>query len=113
MIFKLMLQIIFFQFDLVCDRGWLGELAMSIVGLGQTFGALFCNFFSDRYGRKPVFLTCLWSYLICGMAKAFSNNFLLFAILTFVNGFQMQVKPYTSLNGICCNSAIHTQFFLA
>ncbi|XP_078588068.1 organic cation transporter protein-like [Branchiostoma floridae x Branchiostoma japonicum] len=74
------------QFDLVCDRAWLREFAQSVHMLGFSFGAITSGALSDRYGRRPTLLWCIFLLFTFSVASAFSPNYIVFVILKFVLG---------------------------
>ncbi|XP_056624555.1 solute carrier family 22 member 7b.1 isoform X1 [Triplophysa dalaica] len=74
------------EFDLVCDRRGLNKASATIFFIGVMVGAAFSGWLSDRYGRKPMLMV---SYLVTatfGVASAFSQSFIMFAIMRFFTG---------------------------
>ncbi|KAK6189120.1 hypothetical protein SNE40_005158 [Patella caerulea] len=84
------------EFDLVCERGALGDLPQTLLILGQAMGALVLPFFSDRYGRKPTNIISHACLLGIGVATAFSNSYITFAILRLLMGIVQQGVVLTS-----------------
>ncbi|KAK6189119.1 hypothetical protein SNE40_005157 [Patella caerulea] len=78
------------EFDLVCERGALGDLPQTLLILGQAMGALVLPFFSDRYGRKPTNIISHVGMIAIGVATAFSNSYITFAILRLLMGIVQQ-----------------------
>ncbi|XP_055956051.1 organic cation transporter protein [Patella vulgata] len=78
------------EFDLVCDRDALGDLPQTLLILGQAIGALVLPFFSDRYGRKPINIISYVCVIGIGVATAFSNSYITFAILRLLMGIVQQ-----------------------
>ncbi|XP_066276613.1 organic cation transporter protein-like [Branchiostoma lanceolatum] len=74
------------QFDLVCDRAWLREFAQSVHMLGFSFGAITSGTLSDRYGRRPTLLWCIFLLVAFSVTSAFSPNYIVFVILKFLLG---------------------------
>ncbi|CAH1264097.1 SLC22A5 [Branchiostoma lanceolatum] len=74
------------QFDLVCDRAWLREFAQSVHMLGFSVGAITSGTLSDRYGRRPTLLWCIFLLLTLSVTSAFSPNYIVFVILKFLLG---------------------------
>lgn len=74
------------EFDLVCNRRGLNKATATIFFIGVMVGAAFSGWLSDRFGRKPMLMV---SYLITaafGVASAFSQSFIMFAIMRFFTG---------------------------
>ena len=67
------------------------ELSMMLQGAGSIVGALLCNWLADKYGRKIVFLTCMWSNCVLATVQAFSPSMTFYTVLTFLDGLQQQV----------------------
>ncbi|KAK6189117.1 hypothetical protein SNE40_005155 [Patella caerulea] len=78
------------EFDLVCERGALGDLPQTLLILGQAMGALVLPFFSDRYGRKTTNIISHVGVMGIGVATAFSNSYITFAILRLLMGIVQQ-----------------------
>eukprot|EP00058_Branchiostoma_floridae_P023884 XP_002609374.1 hypothetical protein BRAFLDRAFT_236167 [Branchiostoma floridae] len=74
------------QYDLVCDRAWLREMAQSIFMAGVGLGGIVFGFMSDRFGRHVTLMTCLLLQLTFGVSAAFTSNLVTFAILRFLVG---------------------------
>ncbi|XP_077095524.1 solute carrier family 22 member 7b.1 isoform X2 [Siphateles boraxobius] len=74
------------EFELVCDRKGLNKATATIFFVGVMVGAAIFGWLSDRYGRKRMLMM---SYLISisfGVASAFSQSFIMFAIMRFFTG---------------------------
>ena len=83
--------VICLQWDLVCDRAYLKDLTQTILIVGVMFGAMICTTLSDKFGRKPTFLCCMWTMVVVGVANAFASNYYLFAFLRFCTGLLVEV----------------------
>ncbi|XP_015920935.2 organic cation transporter protein [Parasteatoda tepidariorum] len=72
------------KWDLVCEQEWLVSLSKSVFVAGYLFSATVIGHFADKYGRKPIIVSCniiaLFSSVIC----AFSTSFLMFSVLRFL-----------------------------
>jgi MFS family permease len=79
------------QFDLVCGRESLVELAMFINNMGAIFGNLFFSRLADMFGRKTIFLLCLWSNIPVAMSQAFAPSLLFYICMSFIDGAQQEV----------------------
>ncbi|XP_059151413.1 organic anion transporter 3-like [Physella acuta] len=81
------------EWDLVCNNIGLGELAQTILMIGQTVGAVFFTSVADRFGRKIVCMVCNALLIACGIGMAYSPNiFVLLAFRFFVGLFQQGVE---------------------
>ncbi|KAL9873251.1 organic cation transporter protein-like [Glossina fuscipes fuscipes] len=72
-------------FDLTCGRYWLSSLTQSAVMGGIMVGAIVYGILSDKYGRRPIFITECVLQLICGMTAAFSLNYGMYIVLRFLH----------------------------
>ncbi|XP_070569249.1 organic cation transporter protein-like [Ptychodera flava] len=77
---------VFQEFDLVCDRYYLGALSTSMYMVGLLVGSYLFGILSDKIGRLPAFVTAFISLSIIGSACAFSPNIVVFCIFRFANG---------------------------
>ncbi|XP_076336274.1 organic cation transporter protein-like isoform X2 [Tachypleus tridentatus] len=77
------------EWDLVCGSDWLLSMSTTIVMTGFLFSVFICGQLSDRFGRRPITLTCIALSLLSGLACAFSTTFTMFAILRFIIAFGM------------------------
>ena len=71
------------EFDLVCGEEWKVPLSQSVFFAGVLVGAALFGHLGDVWGRKNMFLLGLLEMSVCGIAAAFSTNFLMFTILQF------------------------------
>ena len=62
-----------FQFDLVCDRAFLGWLANAILYFGWAVGSLVLGTVADKCGRKNVLFPSLTVMLVATFAMAFAK----------------------------------------
>ncbi|XP_022237075.1 organic cation transporter protein-like isoform X2 [Limulus polyphemus] len=72
------------EWDLVCGSDWLLSLSTTVVMAGFLFSVFICGQLSDRYGRRPIILTCIALSLLSGLACAFSTTFVMFIIFRFI-----------------------------
>ena len=84
-----------FQWDLVCDQKYLSSLATTIYFCGVMVGGVLFGHLADKFGRKPVMLTCIYMPVIVGVATAFSPWYSIFVGLRFIQGILMQVNLYS------------------
>ena len=103
------------EYDLICERRFLGPLTSTSYFIGVTFGALFLSALSDTFGRKKMIIACVINALIFGIAVYFSpaNIFVLMALRLgqgfFVQGMQsitytlvVEYTPVRFRNFIAC-----------
>ncbi|KAI0215704.1 Organic cation transporter protein [Lamellibrachia satsuma] len=78
------------EFDLVCDRSYLSNVATTVYFLGVMLGGLVFGSLSDIYGRKLIFLSSLYLQVIIALALVLVHNYITFIILRFFLGFLLQ-----------------------
>ncbi|CAB3375688.1 Hypothetical predicted protein [Cloeon dipterum] len=69
-----------FEWNLVCDKGWLRSFADTVFMLGILIGAVVFGHLSDRYGRKPIFFFSLVLQVVGGVAAGFAPEFFTFIL---------------------------------
>ncbi|XP_077870425.1 organic cation transporter protein-like [Saccoglossus kowalevskii] len=74
------------EWDLVCDRAWLREMARSSVYAGSLVGSLILSPLSDKFGRRPVIFIGLLVNVFAGIGSALSPFFQVFVAFQFVSG---------------------------
>ncbi|XP_055339716.1 organic cation transporter-like protein [Paramacrobiotus metropolitanus] len=76
--------------DLVCDKGWLANLATAIYFFGQIIGSFGFGVICDRIGRRNPLLFCnvLFSALNAGLI--FSADYIYYAVFLFFIGISRQ-----------------------
>ncbi len=90
--FSLSQRSFLFQFDLVCNKWYLVSLSTTIYFCGVMLGGLIFGSLSDRFGRKPFLLVCIYVPIAIWVGIAFANSYILFACLRFLQGVFMQVS---------------------
>ncbi|XP_041363180.1 organic cation transporter protein-like [Gigantopelta aegis] len=50
------------------------------------FGAVVCTTLADKFGRKPLYISCLFGLTVCGFGIAFSPSILMFIAIRFCIG---------------------------
>ncbi|CAH1258246.1 SLC22A5 [Branchiostoma lanceolatum] len=85
------------QYDLVCERAWLRELAQSMFMAGCGIGGLIFGVLSDRCGRHRTLLVCVLLLVTCGTGLAFTSNLAAFIALRFVLGAAQNGLQFTTL----------------
>lgn len=73
------------KWNLVCDFAWKNAMPQSAYMIGMTVGFLFMGRLSDMFGRRPVLLCGLVSYVLLEYAMAFAQHFGVFCMLRFFN----------------------------
>ncbi|XP_072014760.1 organic cation transporter protein-like [Amphiura filiformis] len=74
------------DFDLVCDKKSLPDLAQSMYFVGVLFSSTFVGAFSDKYGRYKVFIFLITTgaFIIC--MTGLSNSYVMFIIIRALTG---------------------------
>ncbi|XP_067885469.1 solute carrier family 22 member 4-like isoform X3 [Heterodontus francisci] len=75
------------EWDLVCENGWKGPMATSVVYFGMTSGAFISGHISDRYGRKNVLYGAMIIQITLSFIQTTSWSWELFCTLCFFIGF--------------------------
>lgn len=75
------------EWELVCGREKLIDLAQMILMFGVLLGTISLGIASDRFGRKPVLIICLAVQSIAGSITSIAPNYLIFVIARFVTAF--------------------------
>lgn len=101
MIITLYVCIYTFQWNLVCDKAGLGELTQTIWTAGQGVGSLIFPSIADRYGRKPLTVSCMILLMISGVSASFGSYYI-YAVLRFLSGaFQQVYMIHKDKNNYC------------
>lgn len=74
------------EWDLVCERRWMGALAQTIYMLGVFTGAVWLGGLADKIGRKKVFCWPGLLQLVLGVAVAFTPEYYSFLVLRYLYG---------------------------
>ncbi|NXA08190.1 S22AD protein, partial [Sapayoa aenigma] len=74
------------EFDLVCDRKDLNDIAQSIYMLGLLLGSMIFGPLSDRIGRRPVILISIFLQGLFGLGTAFVPHFYVYMAFRCVVG---------------------------
>ncbi|XP_070567164.1 organic cation transporter protein-like [Ptychodera flava] len=75
------------QFDLVCHKGTLVSIAMSLYLVGVLLGNLVIGILIDRFGRRTLIVACGVIFSICEVIASFSPNYITFCVLRLLGGF--------------------------
>ncbi|XP_055382896.1 organic cation transporter protein-like [Condylostylus longicornis] len=78
------------EFSLVCKNEYIGPLTNTLYFVGVTIGSLLCNMLCDKFGRKKVVLTCMYSIILLSICVYFGNSLTLFIIFRIVLGIFVQ-----------------------
>ncbi|XP_043215997.1 solute carrier family 22 member 8-like [Amphibalanus amphitrite] len=79
-----------FQWGLVCGRRYLAQLLTTLYLAGALFGGPVLGLLSDRFGRQPVMLLCLYTQLVIGVGLFFVRRLVVFIGLRTLQGFFIQ-----------------------
>ncbi|CAL8148592.1 unnamed protein product [Orchesella dallaii] len=74
------------EWDLVCEREWMGALLQSIFLFGALVGAFVSGQLADKYGRKIVVCLSGLAQLLFGCVAVLISNYFAFAIIMFGYG---------------------------
>ncbi|XP_018799068.1 PREDICTED: organic cation transporter protein [Bactrocera latifrons] len=74
------------DWNLVCDRRWLGSVAQTVLMLGVFTGAVTLGGLADKVGRKTVFCWSALLQLVIGVAVAFIPEYFSFMAARFFLG---------------------------
>lgn len=74
------------DWNLVCDRKWMGAIAQTIYMLGVFTGAVTLGGLADKIGRKAVFCWSALLQLILGVGVAFIPEYFSFLVVRFLYG---------------------------
>lgn len=74
------------QFDLTCEKAWLGPLAGSMYMFGMLLGAITIGDLADRFGRKMGILVSVILLGGGGVLSACSPNYIMFLIMRLFTG---------------------------
>eukprot|EP00058_Branchiostoma_floridae_P001200 XP_002586688.1 hypothetical protein BRAFLDRAFT_131128 [Branchiostoma floridae] len=77
---------IFTEFDLVCDKKAMSNIAQALYMLGVLLGSVGFGQLSDIIGRKKTLLPCLVLQIIFGVATAFAPDLTTFIIFRLIVG---------------------------
>ena len=83
---------ILFQWGLVCDKAAIGALSQTFLTIGMGVGAGLIPNFADRFGRKPVFIICVFGIWASSLSLGFSPSHNVFMAFRFLIGFFQQVS---------------------
>lgn len=75
------------ELNMVCDQKILKSNAQMVNFAGIFAGSLLSGIFSDKFGRKTTMCASLTLILFCSFGMAWSSNYIVFMILTFLVGF--------------------------
>lgn len=74
------------EWNLICDRRWMGAVAQTVYMLGVFTGAVVLGGMADKYGRKAIFCWSGVLQLIFGVAVAFIPEYWTFLVFRFLYG---------------------------
>ncbi|KAJ8304388.1 hypothetical protein KUTeg_017971, partial [Tegillarca granosa] len=88
--------IVFLRWDLVCEDAGRGELTQTLLVFGQLFGAVFFPSFSDRFGRKTVYVFTTLIQFGLLLSISFVKSYIAHAVLRFLIGALLEGFGLTS-----------------
>ncbi|XP_063800270.1 solute carrier family 22 member 6-B-like [Pseudophryne corroboree] len=84
------------QWDLVCSRRRMRQLAQSIYMAGVLVGSIVFGGLSDKFGRRPLNIWSNLQMFVSGLCAAFAPNYTVYCVFRFLTG--------VALSGIVLNS---------
>ena len=75
------------DWDLICDRAWMGPMIMSMFMAGVMAGALVLGSTADKLGRRKTLSLTFSSLLITNLAGAYAKSYIVYAFVRFLCGF--------------------------
>uniref|UniRef100_A0A7I4Y840 MFS domain-containing protein n=1 Tax=Haemonchus contortus TaxID=6289 RepID=A0A7I4Y840_HAECO len=74
------------EYDLRGSRAYISDATITAFMIGNGFGGTFVSKAADRYGRRPVLISCFVMLASLGTLAAFSPSVMVFGILRFMQG---------------------------
>ncbi|KAJ9584030.1 hypothetical protein L9F63_021634, partial [Diploptera punctata] len=74
------------EWNLVCDKRWMGAVAQSAYMFGVFTGAVVLGSLADKYGRKIILYISAVLQLVLGVAVAFIPEYYTFLVIRFLYG---------------------------
>ncbi|GFN75018.1 solute carrier family 22 member 4 [Plakobranchus ocellatus] len=84
------------EWDLVCEKDFLPDLSQTVLSAGMMLGAFLFTSLADKYGRKPVYVTCHVLMLCVAGITAFVPNYTAFLVVRFFLGALQQGTDLTA-----------------
>ena len=75
------------EWDLVCDRAWMGPMIMSMFMAGVMVGAIVLGSTADRIGRRKTLSLTFTTMILANLAGAYATNYVTYVFLRFLCGF--------------------------
>ena len=69
------------EWDLICGKSYLSDLATSFYYLGFAIGGIFAGHYAEKVGRKQVLLISTFISIVLSIGLGYTQQFLEFAIL--------------------------------
>ncbi|CAH1407664.1 unnamed protein product [Nezara viridula] len=85
------------EWDLVCDRKYLLNVAEMMFLMGVAIGGLVCGYISDRFGRKRTLMFSLLAQILLGVSISLTPWLPLFFILRAILGFFSSSMVFSGL----------------
>ncbi|XP_023347370.1 organic cation transporter-like protein [Eurytemora carolleeae] len=79
------------EWDLVCDRNWMGKATMSTLMLGFLIGAIVLGALADKIGRKSSLLITLCGVLVCNGISAITTEYSVYVFARFMVFFNIKI----------------------
>jgi len=75
------------EWNLICDRGFLGATVQSVFFAGMLIGSFSTGIISDAWGRKKCIFASMAIMIIAGVVTTLVHSVALFAVFRFIVGF--------------------------
>lgn len=75
------------EWDLICDRAWMGPMVMSLQMAGVMVGSIILGSLADRIGRRRTLSLAFTTLILVNLAGAYAPNFITYVIMRFMCGF--------------------------
>lgn len=75
------------EWDLICDRAWMGPMIMSLFMAGVMVGAIVLGSLADKIGRRKTLSLTFTTLIIANLAGAYATNYITYVTMRFLCGF--------------------------
>jgi OCT family organic cation transporter-like MFS transporter 4/5 len=90
--YKIHLNHLCFQYDLLCNRNFLYTNAQNLFMVGIMVGSMLFGDLSDRFGRRPIFFLSLVLQVVFGILAGLAPEYWTFVIARMVVGYERRLN---------------------